>query len=380
MKVYLDNNATTRTAPEVVGAMLPYFDEEYGNASSFHQFGQRAAKAMNEGRQKVANLLGVTAEEIVFTGSGSESDNYFLKGVAAGVSGGHLIVSAIEHPAILRTARFLVEQGFELTELPVDGQGLVSPDDLQQAIRSDTTLVSIILANNEIGTVQDIGALGVVCREAGVPFHTDAVQAVGKIPLNLRELPVDYLSASAHKLHGPKGVGAAYLRKGVKPPLKLIHGGHHEKRRRASTENVPGIVAFGRAAELSAENDYHRERLFRLRTMLEEGITQEISEVTILAHKAERLPNTTNILFHRLEGESIVMSLDFEGIAVSTGSACSSGSLEPSHVILALGFDHAQAQGSIRFSLSRYTTDEEIDYVLERLPVIIHRLRNISAL
>ncbi|MCK4594204.1 aminotransferase class V-fold PLP-dependent enzyme [bacterium] len=380
MKVYLDNNATTRTAPEVVGAMLPYFGEEYGNASSFHQFGQRAAKAMNEARQKVADLLGVTAEEIVFTGSGSESNNYFLKGVAARAGGGHLIVSAIEHPAVLRTARFLVKHGFELTELPVDGQGLVSPDDLQKAIRSDTILVSIILANNEIGTVQDIGALGVVCREAGVLFHTDAVQAVGKIPLNLRELPVDYLSASAHKLHGPKGVGAAYLRKGVKPPFNLIHGGHHERRRRASTENVPGIVAFGRAAELTPEDDYHRERIIRLRSKLEVGITQEISEVTILAREAERLPNTSNVLFHRLEGESIVMSLDFEGIAVSTGSACSSGSLEPSHVILALGFDHAQAQGSIRFSLSRYTTDEEIGYVLERLPVIIHRLRNISAL
>jgi cysteine desulfurase len=379
MQVYLDNNATTRTAPEVVEAMLPYFTEIYGNASSFHQFGQRAAKGMNEARQSVADFLGVTADEIVFTGSGSESDNYFFKGVAAREGEGHLITSAIEHPAILRTARFLAKNGFELTELPVDGNGVVNPDDLRAALRSDTILVSIMHANNEIGTVQDMAALGAVCREAGVPFHTDAVQAVGKLPIDLGELPVDYLSASAHKLHGPKGVGLAYLRRGSKAPFNLIHGGHHEKRRRASTENVPGIVGFGKAVRLAAEEDYHRERLLRLRAKLEEGISG-IPEVTILAREAERLPNTSNVLFHRLEGESIVMSLDFEGIAVSTGSACSSGSLEPSHVILALGYDHAHAQGSIRFSLSRYTTEEEIDYTLEKLPPIIHRLRNISAL
>jgi cysteine desulfurase len=379
MQVYLDNNATTRTAPEVVEAMLPYFTEIYGNASSFHQFGQRAAKGMNEARQSVADFLGVTAEEIVFTGSGSESDNYFLKGVAAREGEGHLVTSAIEHPAILRTARFLAKNGFELTELPVDGNGVVSPDDLRTALRPDTILVSIMHANNEIGTVQDMAALGAVCREAGISFHTDAVQAVGKLPLNLAEMPVDYLSASAHKLHGPKGVGLAYLRRGSKAPFNLIHGGHHEKRRRASTENVPGIVGLGRAVQLASAEDYHRERLLSLRAKLEEGISA-IPEVTILAREAERLPNTSNVLFHRLEGESIVMSLDFEGIAVSTGSACSSGSLEPSHVILALGYDHAHAQGSIRFSLSRYTTEEEIDYTLEKLPPIIHRLRNISAL
>ncbi|MCX7022324.1 MAG: aminotransferase class V-fold PLP-dependent enzyme, partial [bacterium] len=359
MQVYLDNNATTRTAPEVVEAMLPYFTEIYGNASSFHQFGQRAAKGMGSARQNVADFLGVTADEIVFTGSGSESDNYFLKGVAAREGEGHLVTSAIEHPAILRTARFLAGNGFELTELPVDGRGVVSPDDLKGALRKDTILVSIMYANNEIGTVQDLDALGAVCREAGVPFHTDAVQAVGKLPMNLRELPVDYLSASAHKLHGPKGIGLAYLRRGSKAPFNLIHGGHHEKRRRASTENVPGIVGFGKAVRLASEEGYHREKILRLRAKLEEGISQ-IPEVTILAREAERLPNTSNVLFHRLEGESIVMSLDFEGIAVSTGSACSSGSLEPSHVILALGFDHAHAQGSIRFSLSRYTTEEEI--------------------
>jgi cysteine desulfurase len=379
MQVYLDNNATTRTAPEVVEAMLPYFTEIYGNASSFHQFGQRAAKGMNEARQSVADFLGVTAEEIVFTGSGSESDNYFLKGVAAREGEGHLVTSAIEHPAILRTARFLAKNGFELTELPVDGNGVVSPDDLRTALRPNTILVSIMHANNEIGTVQDMAALGAVCREAGISFHTDAVQAVGKLPLNLAEMPVDYLSASAHKLHGPKGVGLAYLRRGSKAPFNLIHGGHHEKRRRASTENVPGIVGLGRAVQLASAEDYHRERLLSLRAKLEEGISA-IPEVTILAREAERLPNTSNVLFHRLEGESIVMSLDFEGIAVSTGSACSSGSLEPSHVILALGYDHAHAQGSIRFSLSRYTTEEEIDYTLEKLPPIIHRLRNISAL
>jgi cysteine desulfurase len=379
MQVYLDNNATTRTAPEVVSAMLPFFTEIYGNASSFHRFGQQAAKGMGSARQSVADFLGVTADEIVFTGSGSESDNYFLKGVAARAGGGHLITSAVEHPAILRTARFLAKNGFELTELPVDGQGVVSPDDLKGALRKDTILVSVMHANNEIGTVQDLGALGAVCREAGVPFHTDAVQAVGKLPINLRELPVDFLSASAHKLHGPKGVGLAYLRRGSKAPFNLIHGGHHEKRRRASTENVPGIVGFGKAVQLTSEENYHRESILRLRAKLEEGIS-DIPEITILARGAERLPNTSNVLFHRLEGESIVMSLDFEGIAVSTGSACSSGSLEPSHVILALGFDHAHAQGSIRFSLSRYTTREEIDYTLEKLPPIIHRLRNISAL
>ncbi len=379
MQVYLDNNATTRTAPEVVEAMLPYFTEIYGNASSFHQFGQKAAKGMNEARQSVADFLGVTADEIVFTGSGSESDNYFLKGVAAREGEGHLVTSAIEHPAILRTARFLAKNGFELTELPVDGNGVVSPDDLRAALRPNTILVSIMHANNEIGTVQDMAALGAVCREAGVPFHTDAVQAVGKLPLDLSELPVDYLSASAHKLHGPKGVGLAYLRRGSKAPFNLIHGGHHEKRRRASTENVPGIVGLGKAVQLASAEDYHREKLLSLRAKLEEGISA-IPEVTVLAREAERLPNTSNVLFHRLEGESIVMSLDFEGIAVSTGSACSSGSLEPSHVILALGYDHAHAQGSIRFSLSRYTTEEEIDYTLEKLPPIIHRLRNISAL
>lgn len=377
MKVYLDNNATTRTAPEVVEAMLPYFSEIYGNASSFHQFGQRSKQGMDEARAAVAASLGAEPEEIVFTGSGSESDNYVIKGTAARHDGGHLITSAIEHPAVLTTCRFLAKQGFELTILPVDGQGRVDPAELEAALRPETILVSIMAANNEIGTVQDLAALGAVCRQAETPFHTDAVQALGKLPLDLSELPVDLLSASAHKLHGPKGVGLAFIRRGRKAPVNLLHGGGHERRRRASTENVAGIVGFGAAVKLAAEP--HVDEIRRLRDRLEEGLTAAVEDTVVLAEKAERLPNTSNIIFHGVEGESIVMGLDFEGIAVSTGSACSSGSLEPSHVILALGYDHGSAQGTIRFSLSRYTTAEEIDHVIEKVPPVIHRLRKISA-
>lgn len=377
MKVYLDNNATTRTAPEVVEAMLPYLTEVYGNASSFHQFGQRARRGMDEARASVARFLGAEPEELVFTGSGSEANNYIIKGVAALHGDGHLVTSAIEHPAVLGTCRILAKLGFELTVLPVDRQGRVDPGELRAALRPDTRLVSIMSANNEIGTIQDISALGAICREAGVPFHTDAVQSLGKYALRMDELPVDYLSASAHKLHGPKGVGLAYIRRGVKPPVNLLHGGGHERRRRASTENVAGIVGFGRAVELAADD--HATEILALRDRLEEGLTSAVEDTIILAAEAPRLPNTTNIIFSGVEGESIVMGLDFEGIAVSTGSACSSGSLEPSHVILALGYDHGQAQGTIRFSLSRYTTDAEIDHAIEKVPPVIHRLRQISA-
>ncbi|MCD4733253.1 aminotransferase class V-fold PLP-dependent enzyme [bacterium] len=381
MKVYFDNNATTQVAPEVIEALLPYYGQVFGNASSFHQFGKASAEALLTAREQVARFFNADVGEIVFTGSGSESDNYVLKGLAARAEEGHMIVSPIEHPAVLRTARYLAKKlNIELTELRVDSDGLVDPDELKKAIRPDTFLVSIMFANNEVGTVQDMNALGTVCQEAGVPLHTDAVQAVGKLPINLSELPITYLSASAHKLHGPKGVGLTYIKRKNKPPINLIHGGHHEKRRRASTENVSGIVGFGKAMELSTADNYHREKLIALRTRLEEGILSGIPKTTLVAANAERLSNTANILFANIEGESIVMSLDFEGIAVSTGSACSSGSLEPSHVIRALGYDHGDANGSIRFSLSRYSTEEEVDYLIEKLPPIIKRLRSISAL
>lgn len=378
MQVYLDNNATTRTAPEVVEAMRPYYTDNYGNASSFHQFGQAAKQGLDEARGTIAEFLGVNPDELVFTGSGTEADNYVLRGVAARYDDGHLITSAIEHPAVLQTCRFLAKGAFELTVLPVDGQGRVDPDELRRALRPDTRLVSIMAANNEIGTLQDLAALGRVCREAEVPFHSDSVQALGKIELNLAELPLDFAAASAHKLHGPKGVGLTYIRRGQRAPVSLLLGGGHEKRRRASTENVAGAVGFARAVELAAAADDHR-RIGELRDRLEEGLTSAVSETTVLAAGAQRLPNTSNIIFAGVEGESIVMGLDFAGIAVSTGSACSSGSLEPSHVILALGYDHGLAQGTIRFSLSRYTTAEEIDYTIKNVPPVIERLRNISA-
>ncbi len=381
-KVYLDHNATSPLDPEVLETMLPYYQDKYGNASSIHSFGREARAAVEEAREKVARLIGVGEEEIVFTSGGSEADNFALKGVAYAHEkrGKHIITSSIEHQAVLNTCQYLEKKGFRVTYLPVDKYGLVEADDLRRAFTKETILVSIILANNEIGTIQPIEELTKIARERGVHFHTDAVQAVGKIPVSVEGLGVDILSLSGHKFYGPKGVGALYIRKGVKID-SLIHGGHHERQRRAGTENVPGIVGLGKAAELAAqEMESWKAHLIHLRDKLEKGIRERIPHVWLNGHPEKRLPNTLDMSFEFIEGESLIISLDLVGVAVSTGSACTSGSLKPSHVLMAMGVAPEIAQGSIRFSLGKGTRTEDITHVLEVLPDIVDRLRNMSPL
>ncbi len=362
--------------------MLPYYQDKYGNASSIHFFGREARAAVEEAREKVAGLIGAGEEEIVFTSGGSEADNFALKGVAYAreQKGKHIITSSIEHQAVLNTGQYLEKKGFRVTYLPVDKYGLVEPDDLRRAFTEETVLVSIILANNEIGTIQPIEELAKITKEKKVYFHTDAVQAVGKIPVNVEELGVDLLSLSGHKFYGPKGVGALYIRKGVKID-SLIHGGHHEGQHRAGTENVPGIVGLGKAAELaSREMEGWKTHLIHLRDKLEKGIRERIDYVRLNGHPEKRLPNTLDMSFEFIEGESLIISLDLKGVAVSTGSACTSGSLKPSHVLMAMGVAPEIAQGSIRFSLGKGTSAEDIDYVLGVLPEIVDRLRRMSPL
>ena len=381
-KVYLDHAATTPVRPEVVEIMSEYMLEVYGNPSSVHSFGREARKAVDKAREQVANLIGAGPEEIVFTGGGTEADNLAIKGIAEAQAkkGNHIITSAIEHHAVLHTCEYLEKHGCKVTYLPVDSDGLVDPGDVKKAITPQTVLVTIMTGNNEVGTIQPVKEIGAIARERGVLFHTDAVQATGQIPIDVREMNIDLLSGSGHKMYGPKGIGILYVRKGVKIS-PVIHGGAHERRRRAGTENVPGIVGLGKAAELSmAELPERQANLVHLRDRLIDGILERISEVKLNGHRTRRLPNNCNVSIKYIEGESMLLNLDMVGIAASSGSACTSGSLEPSHVLLAMGVPHEIAHGSLRMTLGRQNTDEDVDYVMQVLPSIAKKLREMSPL
>jgi cysteine desulfurase len=381
-RIYLDNAATTPTDKRVLEAMLPCFTEIYGNPSSLHAFGQDARHIMEESRDKIASFIGARPEEIVFTSGGTESNNSAIKGIAYARrdKGNHIITSKIEHHSILEPCRFLEKQGFEVTYLPVDKYGVVDPDEVNRAITDKTILISIMHANNEIGTIQPIREIGKMARDKGVYFHTDTVQTMGHLPVDVNDLNIDSLSASAHKLYGPKGVGILYVRKGVRIS-SFMHGGDQEKGRRASTHNVPGIVGFGKAIELAKQEMVAETvQLTSLRDDLIKGILTRIDHSFLNGHPDLRLPNNVNVSISYIEGESMLMNLDMEGIACSTGSACSSSSLEPSHVLRAIGLPHELAHGSLRFTLGRSTTKNNIEYVLEVLPAIVEKLRAMSPL
>lgn len=381
-RIYLDNAATTPVDQRVLEAMLPYYKGAFGNPSSLYSYGQEAKRAIEEAREKVAKALCANADEIYFTSGGSESDNWALKGVAYALreKGNHIITTAIEHHAILHTCQYLEKQGFEITYLPVDKYGLVSPEDLKNAITDKTILVSVMFANNEIGTIEPIEELAEIANENGIYFHTDAVQAVGNIPIDVKKLNVDLLSLSAHKIYGPKGVGALYIKKGVKLH-SLIQGGGQERNRRAGTENVAGIVGLGTAIELITKDlDSHINKLTYLRDKLIDGILEKIPYTRLNGHPTKRLPGNVNVSIEFVEGESLILSLDMEGICASSGSACTSGTLDPSHVLLAIGLPHEIAHGSLRLSIGKENTDEDIEKVLEVLPKIVDRLRMMSPL
>ena len=381
-RMYLDYAATTPTHPEVLKAMLPYFDESFGNPSSIHSYGQEAKDAVERARSKVASLIGAKSEEIVFTGSGTEADNFALKGVALALQrkGNHIITSSIEHHAVLETCKFLQKQGFSVTILPVDGYGMVDPADVKKAITKKTILVSIMHANNECGTIEPLAEIGTITGEAEVYFHSDSVQTVGHIPINMNKSNVDLLSISAHKLYGPKGVGALFIRKGTRIS-PFMHGGSQERGRRASTENVPGIVGFGKAAEIAQqEMAEEADKLTSLRDQLIEGILTGIEYTQLNGHPVMRLPNNINVSINYVEGESVLLNLDLEGICASTGSACTSEDLEPSHVLVAMGLPHLQAHSSLRFTLGKWTTENDINRVLDVLPGIVAKLRAMSPL
>lgn len=382
-KVYLDNAATTKVRDEVVEAMLPYFTEYFGNPSSLHLFAREAGKGLDTARAQVAKALNAKPEEIIFTGGGSESDNMVLRGIpeAYKKKGKHVITSAVEHHAVLHTLEAMEKEGrVEVTYLPVDEYGMVTAEQVEKAIRPDTVLVSIMFANNEVGTIMPIEQIGETCKKHGILFHTDAVQAVGHVPVDVEKMHIDLLSLSGHKFHGPKGVGALYVRKGVRIP-SLILGGAQERRKRAGTENVPGIVGMGKAIELAtAELEDNAAKMKVLRDRLIFGIPARIPDVKLNGHPTERLPNNVNFSIRFIEGESILLMLDLNGIAASSGSACTSGSLDPSHVLLAMGLSHEVAHGSLRLTLSEFTTPEEIDYVLDTLPPIVEKLRAMSPL
>lgn len=381
-KVYMDNAATTSLAPEVLEQMMPYLTATYGNPSSVHAFGREAKTGLDKARQQVAAALNAELDEIIFTGCGTESDNTVLLGVAEKykAKGNHIITTNIEHHAILHTAEYLEKHGCEVTYLPVDEFGRVSPEQVAAAIKENTILVSIMFANNEVGTIMPIAEIGAVCKEKGVLFHTDAVQAVGHVPIDVKAMNIDMLSLSAHKFHGPKGVGALYVRRGIRLP-SFIMGGGQEKGRRAGTENTAGIVGLGAAAELScAHMAENAERMTALRNRLMEGIEREIPYVKLNGHRTQRLPNNVNYSIRYIEGESILLMLDMNGIAASSGSACTSGSLDPSHVLLALGLNHETAHGSVRLTLGDETTEEDIDYVIAVLKKTAERLREMSPL
>ena len=380
-RVYMDNAATTPVSPAVLEKMLPYFSECYGNANSIHSTGLDARKALNAARKKVAAALNCNPEEVYFTSGGSESDNWALKGVAFAnrKKGNHIITSAIEHHAILHTCEWLEKQGFEITYVPVDADGLVNPADVEAAITDKTILISIMAANNEIGTIEPIEEIAKIAHAHHVLFHTDAVQAIGAIPVDVRAIGCDLLSLSGHKFHGPKGVGALYIKQGTRID-NLIHGGAQERGRRASTENVAGIVGMAEAIELATANIPEKAaRISALRDQLIDGLTA-LPYVHLNGHRAKRLPGNVNVSVRFIEGESLLLRLDLAGVAASSGSACTSGSLDPSHVLLAIGLPHEIAHGSLRLSLSDTTTQEEVDYVLSVLPGIIEYLRNMSPL
>ena len=380
--IYMDNAATTSTRPEVLEAMLPYFTQHYGNASSIHGFGRDCRRAVEKARKQVASALGAEPREIYFTAGGSESDNWAIRCAAKALEkkGKHIITSQIEHHAVLHTCEYMEKQGYEVTYLPVDEFGRVSAEDVKKAIRPDTVLITIMAANNEIGTLQPIREIGKIAREAGVLFHTDAVQAVGAVPIDVNDWNVDMLSLSAHKFHGPKGIGALYIRKGVKIS-NLIYGGAQERGLRAGTENVPGIVGLGSAIELAVQElpEYTQKMTF-LRDKLIDGILAVIPDSRLNGHRTERLPGNVNVSVRYVEGEGLLMRLDLAGIEASSGSACTSGSLDPSHVLLAIGLPHEIAHGSLRLSLSTENTEADVDYVLETLPRVVETLRAMSPL
>jgi len=381
-KVYLDHNATTPVHPEAVRAMLPYFGERFGNPSSVHSFGQEARHALDEARGAVAAAIGARSDEIVFTSGGTEADNLAVTGVATALAGKgrHIITSKIEHHAVLGTCQHLASFGFELTEVPCDGDGIVDPQSVRDAVRKDTVLITIMHANNETGAIQPIDEIGKMALERGIVFHTDAVQSLGKLPLDVNALGVNLMSVSSHKVYGPKGVGALFVRRGT-PLAPITFGGHHERKRRAGTENVSGIIGFAKAVELATSDlEVTQARVLRLRLKLEEGVLAAVPHVRLNGHPTKRLPSTASLCFEFIEGESLVLSLDMEGIAVSSGSACTSGSSEPSHVLLAMGVPPAVAQGSVRFSLGTENTESGVDYTLEVLPRIVERLRAMSPL
>lgn len=380
--IYLDNAATTKTAPEVVDAMLPYFSEYYGNASTIYSLGAESKKAMDHARQTIADSLGAKPEEIYFTAGGSESDNWALKATAEAYAskGKHIITTKIEHHAILHTCEYLEKRGFEITYLNVDRDGLISLDELKAAIRPDTILISVMFANNEIGTIEPIAEIGEIAKEHGVLFHTDAVQAYAQVPIHVDEMHIDMLSASGHKLNGPKGIGFLYIRKGVKI-RSFVHGGAQERSRRAGTENIPGIVGLGAAVERAMRiMDSKTRKEIELRDYLIGRLENEIPHCWLNGHRTKRLPNNINFSFLFIEGESMLIMMDMKGICASSGSACTSGSLDPSHVLLAIGLKHEEAHGSLRLTLSEDSTKEEMDIVAEEVKKIVQRLRDMSPL
>ncbi|PIV39293.1 MAG: cysteine desulfurase NifS [Candidatus Omnitrophica bacterium CG02_land_8_20_14_3_00__42_8] len=382
-QIYLDHNATTPVRKEVLDAMMPYFSEEYGNASSVYSIGQKARHAVDEARETIGNSIGTEAADIIFTSGGTESDNFAIKGVAMANlnKGRHVITSNIEHPAVLKPCGFIEKElGFDVTYLPVDKYGVVDLNKLKDCIRKDTVLISIMLANNETGTIQPVKEIAKIAAENKIYFHTDAVQALGKLPIDVEELGIDLCSFSGHKVYGPKGIGAMYLRKGVKiTPFQ--HGGHHERNKRAGTENVPGIVGFAKAVEIAdrdmKKNEAHLKKLTK---KMWEGLNKELKEIYLNGHPENRLSSTLNISFRYVEGESMVLNFDMKGIYASTGSACTSGSLEPSHVLTAMGVPPDMAQGSVRFSFGYENTEEDVNYCLAEIPPIVEKLRKMSPL
>lgn len=383
-RIYLDNNATTPVAPEVFEAMKPYLIDAFGNASSVHWYGQMAKAAVEEARESVARLVNAEPAEIVFTSGGTESDNTAIFGVAEAAAERttgrpvHVITTTIEHHAVLYSAKALEARGARITFAPVGAEGVVDPQEIERAITPETALISVMHANNELGTLQPVEEMGRIAAEHGIPFHTDAVQSAGKVPLDVRKLGASLLSISAHKLYGPKGVGALYVRKGT-PFRPFMYGGHHERDRRGGTENVPGIVGFGKAVDLALEGLAKDSKAVAvLRDRLEEGLLEKVPGTAVNGRRARRVPNTTSMRFGDIEGEGFVISADLRGVACSTGAACSSGSLEPSHVLSALGLSKEQARSTIRFSLGRYNSEEDVDYALEVIPQVVERLRSLS--
>ncbi len=381
-RIYMDHSATTPVHPAVLEAMLPYFTKNFGNASSVHSFGRDAKNAIESAREKIADFIGAQPNEIIFTSGGTESDNFAIEGVAFENSkkGNHIITSVIEHHAVLNTCKHLESHGFQVSYVSVDEHGIVDLDHLKSLIRDETILITIMHVNNEIGTIEPISEISAIAKENGIILHTDAVQSVGKIPVNVNDLGIDLMTMSAHKIYGPKGVGALYIRKGTKIE-PLIRGGHHERNRRAGTENVPGIVGFGKAVEVaSADMEQESRRMWELTERLKYGLQEKIEYVYENSHPTRRVPNIVNLSFDYVEGESIILNLDIKGVAASTGSACTSGALDPSHVLTALGLCASTAQGAVRFSLGRDNTTEDVDYIIDIMPEIINKLRQMSPL